>query len=186
LYFPAIKVQSYTVTALPINDTLTIIPVETNINLALPIFIMSILAAVFSTSTYQLNEQGIGTQDYQNDVMEQVGFWDLLFWMYCMTGHVICISILISPGNIFGCISSTTFMVYFLYRACAPKNQNINLTQENINLLGYGLGFLQVAYQIHYETSNRVLVLGLIVIMDYFLGVGHTWDKQATVVCHVF
>ena len=183
LYFPVIHVRSYTVTALIINNTLSTVPRETNINLGIPILVMSIVAAIFSTSTYQLNEQGIGAQDYQPDVMEQVGVWDLLFWVYCMIGHLICISILINPGGVFGCISSTCFMVYFLKRSCAPKSQTINLTQENINLLGYGLGTLQVVYQIQYNSSNRLLTLGLIVMLDYFLGIGHTWDKQATVIC---
>ena len=186
LYFPAIHIKSYTVIASVINNTLSTTPNETTINLGVPIMVMSIIAAIFSTSTYQLNEQGIGTQDYQSDVMDQIGFWDLLFWVYCMIGHFICIAILINPGVIFGCISSTCFMVYFLYRSCAPKPQNINLTQENLNLLGYGMGILQVAYQIQVNSSNRLLTLGLIVMLDYFLGIGHTWDKQATVVNFIY
>ena len=68
--------------------------------------------------------------------------WNLIFWVHCLLAHAVAMFIISDPVNIFGAVSATCFMVYFLYRACYPKGSTLNLTQENINILFYCLGIL--------------------------------------------
>ena len=72
-------------------------------------------------------------------------------------------------------------MTYFLCRACYPKSQQINLTQENLNILGYGVGVLQAGLQLTGTRANGMSALMVMVVLDYFMGVGHTYDRQATI-----
>ena len=132
-------------------------------SLTLPMMMASGVAAVFSMVTYQSHESGISGQDFQQEVVDQVPMWDLLFWV-----------------DVFGAIASTSFMGYFLFRACAPKGQLLNLTQENLNILGYCIGILMVSYQMTEVHGNGASIIMLVVVLDYFLGVGHTYDRQAT------
>lgn len=148
--------------------------------MGMPMLLASVLAVIFSTVTCQNHELGISGQDFQPEVLEQAGMWDLLFWAYCLLAHAIVVCIITDPAEVFGSISATTFMVYFLYRACAPRGQHINLTQENLNLLGYCLGILQLSYQVTEARPNGPTIVMLVLIMDYFLGIGHTYDRQAT------
>lgn len=149
--------------------------------MGMPLLLASALAAVFATVTCQNHELGIAGQDFQPDVLEQLGMWDMVFWAYCLLAHAIVVCVVSDPVDVFGCISSTTFMVYFLYRACSPKSQHINLTQENLNILGYALGILQLGYQVTDTRPNGATVVMIVLIMDYFLGIGHTYDRQATI-----
>jgi hypothetical protein len=139
----------------------------------------SLLAAVFAVVTYKAHEQSLTSQDFQPDVLEQMGMWDLLFWTYSLLAHGIVTLIVCDPANIFGALSCTVFMGHFLFRACYPKSQNVNLTQENLNILGYGLGLLQLAYQVTGTRPNGPSVVMVVVVVDYFLGIGHTYDRQA-------
>jgi len=148
--------------------------------LALPVMMASGIAAVFSTVTYQSHESGITGQDFQQDVMDQVPMWDLLFWVYVLISHGISVFVVADPVDVFGAIASTSFMAYFLYRACAPKGQMLNLTQENLNILGYCIGILMVCYQMTDVRGNGASIVMLVVVLDYFLGIGHTYDRQAT------
>lgn len=148
--------------------------------MAMPLMLSSMMAAFFSTVTYRAYEQGFADHDFQQDVMNEVGLWDLMFWVYCALAHAIVIFIISDPVDIFGALSATSFMVYFLYRACAPKGQNLNLTQENVNILFYCLGVSQMAYQLTDTRGNGATVVMLVVVLDYFLGVGHTYDRLAT------
>lgn len=149
--------------------------------MGMPVLAASGLAAVFATVTYKVHTDSLSGQDFQADVVEQMGMWDMLFWAYCVLAHGIVVGIVCDPVNVFGAISSACFMGFFLGRACYPKGQDVNLTRENLNLLGYGLGVLQFAYQLTSTRSNGVSVLMLMVVLDYFLGVGHTYDRQATI-----
>ena len=64
--------------------------------------------------------------------------------------------------------------------SCAVGHQ-LQLTQENVNILGYFLGLLQTSYQITDTRDNGATVIMIVVVLDYFLGVGHTYDQQATI-----
>ena len=186
LFCPRVDVDVYAVQG-HINSTtrgLSVDPVSDfkglRVFMAMPLMLSSLMAAFFSTVTYRAYEQGFADHDYQQEVMSEVGLWDLLFWVYCILAHAVVVFIISDPVDIFGALSSVSFMVYFLYRACAPKGPNLSLTQENINILFYCLGVSQMAYQLTDTRGNGATIIMLLVVLDYFLGVGHTYDRQAT------
>ena len=186
LFCPPVDVDVYFVQG-HINRTTRALDVDPSndfkgerVFMAMPLMTASLLAASFSTVTYNTYEQGFAGRDFQQEVMAEVGLWDLMFWVYCMLSHCIVVLIVGDPVDVFGSLSATSFMVYFLYRACSPKGHDVNLTQENINILGYCIGVLQMAYQLTDTRGNGPTVIMLVVVLDYFLGVGHTYDRQAT------
>jgi hypothetical protein len=154
---------------------------DVHLSMGFPILLASALAAMFSTVTYQTHQAGIAEQDYQPDVMDQAPMWDLLFWAYTLLAHAIIVLVVADPVDLFGCIAATSFMTYFLRRACAPKGQAVNLTRENLNMLGYSAGVLMTAFQMTGTRGYGTYVLALVVVLDYFLGLGHTYDSQATI-----
>ena len=186
LFFPQVRVDLF-IAHVHVNGTMhanrdlvsDIQPFEAH--LALPVLLASALTAVFTTVTCKSFEQGVCGQDFQQDVVEQLGMWDLIFWVYCLLAHGIVTLLVADPVDLYGCISSTTFMVYFLCKACGPKGPSLNITQENLNILGYCLGVLQLAYQISSTRGNGASIVMMTVVLDYFLGVGHTYDRQATI-----
>jgi hypothetical protein len=154
-------------------------PIE--LQMGLPVVGTSFLAAVFALVTCKVHEQGLSGQDYQQDVVDQMGMWDMLFWVFCAASHAVVVLVVGDPADVFGTLSSTAFMSYFLFRACASKGQHVNLTQENFNIMGYGLGVLQAAYQLTETRPNGTSILLVMIVLDYFLGIGHTYDRQATI-----
>jgi hypothetical protein len=151
-----------------------------SVRTGLPVLAASGLAAVFSTVTYRMREDLTSVVDFQPDTLEQLGLWESLFWTYTLAMHAIVAAVIASPVDAFGCLSASCFMGYFLYRACVPKGPAVNLTQENLNIMGYCAGALLLGYQIPAATTNGVTVLMCMVLLDYFLGIGHTWDREAT------
>lgn len=162
----------------------------TTIGMSMPVLLASALACVFSSVTCRMHEQGLSGMDFQPDTIEQAAMWDLLFWAFCLVLHMDLVLMITNPADVYGCVAATSFMVYFLHRSCAPRGQNVSMTQENLNLVGYCLGVLQVVSQVPDAGSNAVTVVIVLVIADYFLGIGHTWDRQATIEtiinCRVF
>lgn len=183
LFCPMIDTHIFLARA-AVNGTLTLVSRDVQgveAHMATPILLASAMAAVFSTITYRTYESGISGQDFQQDVLDQVPMWDLLFWGYLLLVHGIAVLVVADPVDVFGLIASTSFMGYFLHRACAPKSHTINLTQENLNIVGYCVGVLMAAYQITETRGNGATILMMLVVVDYFLGIGHTYDRQATI-----
>jgi hypothetical protein len=149
-------------------------------SLGLAVIMGSALGAIFSTMTYRLFESGLSGQDFQPDVMDQASMWDMIFWMYVLVAHGLVVAIIADPVDVYGGISCTFMMVYFLCRICAPKGQALNITQENLNMMGYCVGVLMMVYQVTDTRNYGASVVMLVVVVDYFLGVGHTYDRQAT------
>jgi hypothetical protein len=136
---------------------------------------VSCLAAFFATFTMSMTEHEPMHVDFSVEVMESVFFWDMLFWVYSFLGHLLVITVLMQPANVYLVVLSALLMQYFLYRCCYPKGQMLNITQENINLLGYAVGGALVFNNT--PTSVSVFMF-IVVILDYFMGIGHTWDRQ--------
>ena len=185
LFFPPVDVDVYLLQG-HINVTsrgISITPDKDmrgmRVFMAMPLLLASALAAGFATMTCRVQTEFSGL-DYQPDALDQLGMWEMVFWLYCLLAHAIVVCVISDPVDVFGSVSGPCFMVYFLYRACAPKPASLNLTQENLNLLGYGLGVLQTAYQMTETRPNGPTVIMLVVVLDYFLGVGHCYDRQAT------
>jgi hypothetical protein len=181
LFFPSVRVDLF-IANVHVNGTAITSFVQTmETHLALPVLAASGLAAIFTTLTCKSYENGIAGQDFNQENLDQLGMWDLLFWAFCTLAHGIVVVMVADPVDLYGCVSSTTFMVYFLYRACSPKGQHANLTMENLNILGYCLGILQLTYQITDTRENGATIVMILVVLDYFLGIGHTYDRHTTI-----
>ncbi len=181
LYFPAVPGKLFTVTVG--NGTAPLAAREVRehpLTLAFPLLVCSLLAVLFTTNTLQMFEDSTGGMDYMSDTMEHVAMWDLIFWVYCLLTHVLWALLLTSPVDAYALWLGTCLLVYFLHKACSPKGRQVNLTQENVNILGYCVGAAILALQIPDDRQNLGVCLACVVILDYFLGIGHTWDREAT------
>lgn len=188
LFFPGVEVHMFMAHSV-VNSTkegaqVVLMPEPPEVirlHMGMPVILASALAAVFSTVTYRTYESGVAGQDFQQEVLDQIPMWDLLFWVYLMLVHAIAVLVVADPVDIFGWVAATCFMTYFMHRACAPKSQILNLTQENLNIVGYCFGVLMAAYQFTNQRPHAATTLMLLVVLDYFLGIGHTYDRQATI-----
>lgn len=190
LYCPTVKVETYTVRVPHSNLTLAqqllqgpdangFLSVITWL-MPLPFMVCSGLVALYSTTTMGLHEQGNMGYDYSNEVMDTMVMWDMIFWTYTALVHLLVFTLVSSPGDIFAVLLAATLATYFLKRACAPRHQQVNITQENMNILGYFAGWGVCFYGVPTSNTDRVTIVCLLLVLDYFLGVGHTWDRQAT------
>lgn len=184
LYCPPVVVQVFTVHPFLANGTLQSnqdgIYHTSSWVLSLPLVMASGITVMFSTTTMSLHKEGLGGYDYQYEALEQYSMWDFAFWVYCLVLHAIIVLAITTPVDVFCMLLSTAFMVYFLHRVCAPKSQQVFLTQENMNILGYCVGAGVAAYSIPNANSARMTLLLALVALDYCVGIGHTWDRQAT------
>lgn len=180
VFSPGLEVHAFVPRGAVRNGTVTVPdPVSYQLGIAPLVLASSALAALFSMHTCGLYTEDLTGQDFLAETVDQVGMWDVVFWLYVLFTHGVLALVLGNPCDAFCCLSATCFMAYFLYRACAPKGHQVHLTQENLNILGYCVGAFQIGSQIG-DNGNGMTVLMFIVVLDYFLGIGHTWDRQAT------
>jgi hypothetical protein len=184
VYYPAVTLELFVAHPSLINGTLSQHMEHVSIFRAampFPFMALSCLAALFSSTTASLAQKGVLTQDnqYHFDLMLELTPWDILFWLFCVSLHAIAISILMSPADLYAVLLSILVCTYFLGRLCAPCSQ-VNMTQGNVNLLGFCSGLLIAAYNIPDDHAGRPATLVLILFLDYMLGVGHAWDMPPT------
>jgi hypothetical protein len=186
MFFPQVQVQTISCHPLIINGTIApASPTLTTatIPLSLPFIILSFVAILFSTSTAGLLERGLFSSDsvYSFEILYEAGLWDLLFWAYCLGAHTLAILIAMSPADIYAVSISIILVVYFLARICQPRSsQSLSMTQENLNLLGICAGLLIIGYNFPDSHSGRAAAILIMCVLDYLLGVGHTWDIAPT------
>lgn len=186
LYFPPVRIEFYNSQPTIVNGTVdpakppTLL--HTGISLSMPLLLCSCLAAIFSTVTAGLVERGVLQQDnfYTTDVLNDAGMWDLIFWFYCTLAHSILISVVMSPANAFAAALASILYIYFLACICQPRQTQLSMTQTNINLLGLWSGLLIATYNLPDTHTGRVASLFIMCVLDYMLGVGHTWDVSPT------
>jgi hypothetical protein len=186
LFFPPVDVDVYHVQG-HINLTTRVLLVDpakdirgVRIFMSMPTFLSSLLAASFSTMTYHAYDMGFAGQDYNVEALEQSSLWNLTFWLYCLLVHGVVALIVMDPVDVFAAVSGTCFMVFFLHRICYPRGSVLNLTQANLNVLGYCLGMAQIGYQITDARPFGCYAIMMLLVFDYALGFGHTFDMQAT------
>lgn len=115
--------------------------------------------------------------DYNQEFVEQNTMWNLLFWAYVFGSHLLTFGIILNVGDIYLLGFSSVICQYCLYQACLPRHsEQVSVTRENMYLLGYALGIFLIAY-----TAQVPSLILWVVLIDYALGIGHAWDKQATI-----
>ena len=159
-----------------------LVPHVFRLYIGLPLLASSGLVVLFSTTTMGLSEQGVMGMDYCPEALEQAGMWDALFWAYALLSHLLVTVVLMTPADAYASVLSVLLSLYFLRRGCAPRSRELNITQENLSMLGYFAGVGLAAYNIPASevSSSRLTCLFFLVLLDYFLALGHTWDRQAT------
>jgi hypothetical protein len=184
VYYPIVSLELFIPHATVYNGTLDTHIEHVSIfklSMPFPFLALSSLAALFSSTTASLAQKGVLTQDnqYHLELMQELAPWDLLFWLFCIFLHAVTIGILMSPADLYAVSLSILISSYFLARLCAPVCQ-INMTQGNINLLGFCSGLLIAAYNIPDEHAGRPAAILILLVLDYMLGVGHAWDMPPT------
>jgi hypothetical protein len=186
LYYPPVHVQFFTCRPVISNGTITLPETHlsvSNIGLSAPFLALSCLAVLFSTTTAGLVERGLLQQDnqYTFELLHESGLWDAIFWAFCSGAHAIVITVVMSPADVYAVSIASLLIIYFLGRLCAPRfSQQLSMTQENVNLLGLFAGLLVAGYNIPDSHSGRSAALMVMCLLDYMLGVGHTWDVTPT------
>ena len=184
IYFPPVKVEIYSTHPTILNGTLN--PAQharlstVTFALSTPLLISSCLAAVFSTTTAGLVERGILQQDncYTHETLADAGLWDLIFWLYCSLAHCIVFTMVLSPADVYAASLTAVLFTYFLANICQPRQNQPSMTQTNINLLGLWAGLLLAFYNLPDAHTGRLTALCIMCVLDYMLGVGHTWDSM--------
>lgn len=165
----------------PLNQTIFLADLrDSGVNVGSWVLITSFLVALFSTTTYHVAKLGFGSNDYQPVVLEEIKFWDFIFWIVVMLLHGIVVMLLCNPVSFYGAALASLLMVYFLGRSCAPRCGQLTMTSENLNFVGLGVGFLLICCQLGGSSSNLYLVLCGVLVADYMLGIGHVWDSSPT------
>ena len=186
-YYPPVHVQLFTCHPRISNGTLTLpesVLSVSNIGLSMPFLALSCLVVLFSTTTAGLMNGALqaGNQ-YSMEVLHEAGLWDTIFWLFCIGAHTVVILVVMSPADAHAASLSILLVVYFLARLCAPRFSQLSMTQENVNLLGFFAGLLVAGYNIPDTHSGRSAALLIMCLLDYMLGVGHTWDMAPTMDC---
>ena len=189
-FYPPVHVEIFVPRPTIVNGTLqSDTPGSTTVritvtSLALPIqfLLLSCVAALFSTTTTGLIQRGILQRDtqYSHEVLYETGLWDLMFWVFCSGTHALLLLIVMSPADVYAVALSALLIIYFLCRLCQPRLSQLNMTQENLNLLGYWAGLLIAGYNLPDAHTGRLAALLIMCLLDYMLGVGHTWDATPT------
>ena len=187
-FYPPVHVEVYLPHPAIINGTIhsdgpPTAPISvTSLALGIQFLLLSCIAALFSTTTTGLIQRGTLQRDtqYSHEILYETGLWDLMFWAFCSGTHALLLLIVMSPADIYATALSSLLVIYFLCRLCQPRLSQLNMTQENLNLLGYWAGLLIAGYNLPDAHTGRLAALLIMCLLDYMLGVGHTWDVTPT------
>lgn len=190
LFFPMASVQVYSYSPCVANGTLTHSCGATHpLRIMLPLPCLAVCAAVsaYVSNTFSLGQTELLSEEspYGPESLGQTGLWNALFWFVVTGAHGIVLAAACSPVDVFAWALATYLCVSFLARICAPAEQHgmdgpvsTAVTIANANVLGYMAGVCVAGYCVPQQYSNRFILLFLTVVLDYFLGVGHTWDRS--------
>lgn len=201
ILFPAASVQVFVYLPCVANGTLTHACGDTRslrLMLAFPSLVASAGAAAFVSNTFSLQEAEILSEDvaFGPEALGQTGLWNALFWFVVSGAHAIAVAAACSPVDLFAWALATYLCVSFLARLCSgpectsegPASGGVSIA--NANVLGYMAGAGVAVYCVPGEYSNRFVILFLMIVLDYFLGVGHVWERTPSAMtvanCRVF
>jgi hypothetical protein len=198
--FPPASVQLFVQTPCVVNGTLGRGCGSTHTHrvwLLTPSLLAAGLTAGFASSTFTLAEAGVISEDraYGAEALSEAGLWSAFFWMVALLVHLIVVMAACTPCDAFAAIGAAVLMVHFLHRICEPMpaadpapfggggsgqagGAFWSPMTANGNLLGYSAGLGVAFYCVPESYGNRFTLLFLLGVLDYFLGVGHVWDRE--------
>ena len=177
-YYPPVHVQLFTCHPKVENGTLKVPESElsvSNVGLIAPFLALSCLAVLFSTVTAGLVDKGVLQNEYSIELMRDISLWDTIFWAFCAGAHATVITVIISPADVYAVFISSLLIIYFLGRLCSPR-MCIGIAL-NFDIVGLFSGLLLTGYNIPDSHSGRSAALVVMCLLDYMLGVGHTYDS---------
>jgi len=192
ILYPPASTQIYVYLPCVANGTLTHACGNTRsarVMLALPTLAVSAAAAAFVSNTFSLQEAGLISEDqpFGPEAMGQTGLWNALFWFVVTGAHAIAVAAACSPVDIFAWALSTYLTVSFLASLCAGPEMgqdgyvSSGISVANANVLGYMAGAAVAFYSVPSDYSNRLIIIFLMIVLDYFLGIGHVWERAPSV-----
>lgn len=189
MYKPA-SVQMFVYLPCVSNGTLTHACGDTRatrLNLVLPSLAVSAAVAAFVSNTFSLQEARLVDEEaaFGAESMGQTGLWNALFWFIVAGAHAIAIAAACSPADLFAWALATYLCVSFLASICACQDCNTSdgvpnasgISIANANVLGYMAGAGVAFYNVPSDYSNRLVIILLMIVLDYFLGIGHVWER---------
>jgi hypothetical protein len=191
IYYAPASVQVFVYYPCVTNGTLTHACGDTRsvkLMLAIPTLAVSAAVAAFVSNTFSLHEAGlINESPWGPETLGQTGLWNALFWFIVAGGHAIALAAACSPVDFFAWALATYLCISFLARLCSGPECDADgpmsgaVTIANANVLGYMVGVGVAVYNVPNDYSNRFILIFLTVVLDYFLGVGHVWDRNPDV-----
>jgi len=184
--YPAVKVQLFVYTPVVENGTLSHEQGHLHalhFGLDFPCIVSSILIASFVTTTFSLIDSGTFQENntYSPESLQFSGVWDPLFWAIVALIHVAGVVAACSPMDLFALFFSAFLLTQFLRSLCAPIDPERGPMLVNFSLVGYISGFAIAIACVPAGCSARYAILFSMATLDYFLGVGHTWDRSPTI-----
>jgi len=190
--YPPASVQVFTYVPCVSNGTLTHACGQTHsvrLMLALPSLAVSAAAAAFVSNTFSLHEAGLLSDEtpFGPEALGQTGLWNVLFWFLVAGAHAIAIAAACSPVGVFSWLWATYMTVTFLAKLCTPSEYGHDgpaasaVTLGNVNVLGYMSGVFVAVSNVPAQYSNRYILIFLMVVLDYFLGIGHVWERSPSI-----
>jgi hypothetical protein len=166
--------------------------------LELPCMAVAAAAAFFVSNSYGLSESGRLPDEcaFCQEAVAELGLWDTVFWVTVALNHLIVLSMACSPGDLYLVLGATYLLVASLWTLCRPREARDgeqpppDSARLTYNVLGClcGLGLAAAGVPEGYPDRN-LLLFGL-AILDYFLGIGHVWERVPTMEtvlnCRVF
>ena len=117
---------------------------------------------------------------YTQEILSDTGLWDLIFWLYCAIVHIIIFLVVMSPADTCAVALSSIQYSYFLTSLYQPRQNQLSMTQINITLLGLWVGLLTALHNLPDTHSGLIAAVLVMFILNYMLGIGHTWDSTPT------
>ena len=185
-FFQPVKIELYSIYPIIIIGTLDHHSPpkfrSTTLSLSTAVLASSLIAVVFSTTTAGLFEWGVLHQDnvYTQEILSDTGLWDLIFWLYCAIVHIIIFLVVMSPADTCAVALSSIQYSYFLTSLYQPRQNQLSMTQINITLLGLWVGLLTALHNLPDTHSGLIAAVLVMFILNYMLGIGHTWDSTPT------
>ena len=128
--FPTVTVQVYVCHPQIRNGSAALdkpSPIEgATFHMALPVLVASLLGVVFATNTMGLVEQIESDRNYTQELLDETGLWDALFWAFCTLEHMILVAVVTTPGDAFATALAGLLVTYFLHRSCRPKSAEVH------------------------------------------------------------
>ena len=190
LWYPAVHAELYVYTPSMVNHTLSGAGVEssTSVSLVLPCLVTSVTIAAFTSVTARAVQSGTISESsqYSPEGVGEAGPWNVMFWfMLCIT-HAVVFAATTAPGDAFAFALCVCVCVHALRTICDMATAREGMQgyaaamAANFGFMEYAVGMAVAIHQVPARYPNRYLVLFVLGAFDYFLCVGHTWDRAPT------